>query len=257
MAVSLVGSLGYALLGRPPVAGANLMAAAAPPPSATASPTVHPTLRPTFTATPSRSPTLVPSLTPEPTSTATSAPTEPSTPTTVPTDRPLPSRASASAPVSMLRSVAATATRTPAPQPALPPFSWDPRLDALGVRVERASVVAGQIFWRLTAARWANERESGGRHTIFIEVLNPDGTRAAGQTVTAQWPGGSAVVPVQNPPPPDWPANFPMYSTLGSYAISVDSAPSDRVVGMGLGTVEDPHFTVHTSFYLTYQLVRR
>jgi hypothetical protein len=35
------------------------------------------------------------------------------------------------------------------------------------------------------------------------------------------------------------------------------NGPSDRIVGMGLGTAETPHFTVHTSFYLIFRLVRK
>jgi hypothetical protein len=48
-----------------------------------------------------------------------------------------------------------------------------------------------------------------------------------------------------------------MYNTLGSYAVSVGGAPSDRIVGLGLGTAEAPNFTIHTSFYLTFRLAYR
>jgi hypothetical protein len=47
-----------------------------------------------------------------------------------------------------------------------------------------------------------------------------------------------------------------MYHTLGSYSARVGGGqPSDRVVGMGLGTPEQPDFTIHTCFYLTFKWV--
>jgi hypothetical protein len=47
-----------------------------------------------------------------------------------------------------------------------------------------------------------------------------------------------------------------MYHTLGSYDAYVGGGlPSDRVMGMGMGTPEYPDVKFHTSFYLTYQRV--
>jgi hypothetical protein len=133
----------------------------------------------------------------------------------------------------------------------------DPRLSDLGVRVEPAFVGEGKPYWRLVKAGWTNEGESGGKHSVYVEVLDANGNRAIGQPVVVKWADGNVVLPVENRPPPDWGVNFPMYSTLGSYAVSVSGAPSDRVVGLGLGTVEAPRFTVHTCFYLTFRLTYR
>jgi hypothetical protein len=223
--------------------------------AAVITPTSRPegTLRPTFTTTPTRTPaptdtaiptpTATPSFTPTPTSTPTTAPT--STPTVTPTPRP---RRQASAP---------TPTPTPVPRPTLPPRNWDPRLVDLGVRLEPAGVAPGQSYWRLVEARWADEAQSGGKHSIFIEVLNAQGGRSVGQPVQVQWAGGQVTLFVEDRPAPDWGTDFGMYNTLGSYSVRVGGAPSDRVVGMGLGTVDAPKFTVHTSFYLTFRLVCR
>jgi hypothetical protein len=125
------------------------------------------------------------------------------------------------------------------------------------VRVEPVFMSEGQPYWRLVKARWTDEHESAGKHSIFIEVLDQRGARAVGQWVVVQWTDGSLSLPVGNPPPPDWPVNFPMYNTLGSYAVKVSGAPSDRIVGLGLGTADAPDFTIHTCFYLTFQLVYR
>jgi hypothetical protein len=139
----------------------------------------------------------------------------------------------------------------------LPPRSLDPNLSQLGVRVESAFVGIGQPYWRLVEARWTDEKASGGKHSIFVEVLNANGGRAVGHPVIVQWAGGNVILPVEDKPFPDWGVNFPMYNTLGSYSVSVGGAPSDSIVGLGLGTIEAPEFRVHTSFYLTFRLVYR
>jgi hypothetical protein len=251
VALGLVSALAFIMLGRQTVAGDDLLAAAALPPSAT--PTPHGTLRPTFTTAPTDTPLPSPTFTPTPAPTDT--PTPVNTPTDTPTDTPMPTPTPTPRP--KIRSVAATPTATPRPRPTLPPCAWDPRLNGLGVRLEHASAGPNQPFWRLVEARWANERESAGKHTIYIEVLNAAGARALGQSIVVQWAGGSVTLPVENRPAPDWPADFAMFNTLGSYAVSVSGAPSDRIVGLGLGTADAPDFTIHTSFYLTFRLANR
>jgi hypothetical protein len=127
----------------------------------------------------------------------------------------------------------------------------------LGVRIEPAFVGPGQPYWRLIEARWADEKESAGKHSIYVRVLDAQGRRAIGQPVIVQWTDGNVVLPAEDLPPPDWAVNFPMYNTLGSYAVSVGGAPTDRIVGLGLGTAQAPKFTIHTSFYFTFRLVYR
>jgi hypothetical protein len=143
------------------------------------------------------------------------------------------------------------------PRPTLAPPVWDPRLTALGVRLEPAAVPPGVGYWRLVEARWSDEHESAGKHTIYVEVLDPRGGRVVGQPVIIEWPSGSLTLPVENRPPPDWGVNFPMFATLGSYSARVGVESSDRVVGMGMGTIENPNFTVHTSFYLIFRWAQR
>jgi hypothetical protein len=123
----------------------------------------------------------------------------------------------------------------------------------LGVRVEPVGIREGQTFWRLVDARWADEKESAGKHSIYIEVLDLQGRRAVGQTVVVQWADGSVALPVVDRPAPDWGVDFGMYNCLGSYSVTIGGAPSDRVVGLGLGTPQTPNFTVHTSFYLVFR----
>ncbi len=175
----------------------------------------------------------------------------PPTPTPVPpTKTPKPagkSVASAAKPVP-------TATPAGRPQPAR---DLDPRLGALGVVIQPAGVRPGQQYWRLVKVRWQDKNESGNDHTIYIELLDENGSRIIGHPIEIRWEGGSLVVKTENKPPNEYPANFPMYNTLGSYSVSVPGLPSDTIVGLGLGTPDAPDFTIHTNFLLTFQRVTR
>jgi hypothetical protein len=246
----LVGFLLYAVLG-----GAFAAAEEEPVAVVMPSPTPWPrgTLRPTYTSTPTKTPTpthtATPTLTPTPTHTPTPLPTATSTPTETasPTSRP------------RVRSSSPTAPPPPTATAGPPPLtrSLDGRLTFLGVHVEPVSVPPGQPYWRLVEARWTDEQQSGGKHSIYIEVLDAAGSRALGQRVVVEWASGSATLVVKDSPPPESGVNFPMYNTLGSYAVRVLGYPSDRVGGLGLGTIEAPNFTVHTCFYLTFRLAYR
>ncbi len=182
-------------------------------------------------------------------------PTETPIPTSTPlppTETPVPKQAS-----DRVSSAAAVfASPTPADRPQ-PPRDLDSRLSSLNVNVQPAGVRPGQSYWRLIAARWENEAQAGGGHSIFVDVLDENGGKVIGQPVEIRWAGGGLTVFTEDKPANEFGANFPMYNTLGSYAVSIPGLPSDLVVGMGLGTVEQPNFTVHTNFFLTFQRVTR
>ncbi len=247
VAAILVGVLLYAVLGGTAAAEEEPVAATMPSPT----PWPRGTLRPTFTSTPTN--TSVPTITPTPSFTLSPTPTPLPTVTTAPL--------TASTPASMARARRVSPTEpppptaTPCPAPVI--RTLDGRLSLLGVHVEPALVAEGQPYWRLVDARWEDEGESGGKHSIYIEVLDAGGKRALGQQVVVEWAGGSAKLVVKDVPPPEFSVNFPMYNTLGSYAVRVLGYPSDRICGLGLGTIEADDFTVHTCFYLTFRLVYR
>jgi hypothetical protein len=243
IALGLVSLLVYASINGSRAAQADALAASAP----SDTPWPRGTLRPTFTATPTSTPTPSATPTPTPTFTPTFTPAPTDTPTATPTATRRPQR----------RAAPTQTPPPPTPRPTLPPRSFDPRLTGLGVRIEPAFAGPGQLYYRLVEARWADERQSAGKHSIYVDVLDFHGNQAVSQPVIFQWTDGREVLPVVQSSRPDWGANFPMYNTLGSYAVSVDGAPSDRIVGLGLGTAETPNFTVHTSFYLTFRLVAR
>jgi len=130
---------------------------------------------------------------------------------------------------------------------------WDNRLDSLGVHLVPANVAPGQVYWRLVEARWANEEEAQGKHNIFINVLDENGERLVGETVVVEWMDGSATLKTEDKQPPEYSCNFAMYGTLGAYTVYVDGAPSDKIVGLGLGDIERPAMKIHTCFYLTFR----
>jgi len=126
----------------------------------------------------------------------------------------------------------------------------DPRIAAW---VSVTGAPAGALY-RLARVGWKNEAESQGRHHIYIDVVDGEGRRLAGERVTMTWAGGSSVGVVEEKPGEPFGANFPMNAALGSYGAfaGTDPALSDRVSGMGLGTPEHPGTLIHTSFELVF-----
>jgi CRP-like cAMP-binding protein len=177
------------------------------------------------------------------------------------TDTPVPPTATPVPPRVTNRVVSAAAAPSPTPTAAerpQPSRDLDPRLNALGVGIEPAGVKSGQRYWRLIRARWANEQEAGADHTIYVEVLDENGNRLTGEVVEIRWQDGGLPLTTEPKVAPDWPANFPMYNTLGSYSVRIGGGlPTDIVVGLGMGTAEQPNFKIHTNFYLTFQRVVR
>jgi CRP-like cAMP-binding protein len=181
----------------------------------------------------------------------------PPTDTPVPTNTPLPPTPT---PRPQTNRVSSAAAPLPAPtqvERPQPPRDLDSRLSALNVNVQPVGVRPGQSYWRLIAARWESESQSGGGHSIFVDVLDEGGGKIVGQSVEIRWAGGGLTVFTEDKPATEFGANFPMYNTLGSYAVSIAGLPSDTVVGMGLGSIEQPNFNVHTNFFLTFQRVTR
>jgi hypothetical protein len=181
-----------------------------------------------------------------------------------PTDTPIPPTETPVPPTVTPRPTRDTSADVPAPtatqavvERTQPPRSLDPRLGALKVGVEPAGVRPGQSYWRLIEARWENEAEAGGGHSIFVDVLDEGGNKIIGQAIEIQWVGGGLTVITEEKPANEYAANFPMYNTLGSYMVSIAGLPSDVVVGLGLGTPDAPDFKVHTNFFLKFQRVTR
>ncbi len=151
-------------------------------------------------------------------------------------------------------------TPEPAPAPA-PPVSSEPgrnldaRLPALGVGVLPASVSSGQAYWRAVEVIWHDESEAGGRHSIFVDVLDESGGKVVGQPVTIRWGGGSQQLFTEAKPFPEYSLNFPMYSAGNAYSVQVDGLPSDTVYGLGLGDLNLRDWTIHVEYLIKFQKV--
>jgi CRP-like cAMP-binding protein len=195
---------------------------------------------PTATHTPAPTYTPIPTNTPPPTHTPTPRPTATNTPPVFVQEL-IPQ----AQPTATPEAVAAVA--------AAPARAWDGRLDQLGVVVEEAPVAPGQQYWRLIEARWADEQQSGGKHHIYVEVLDENGNRIVGQPVTVFWSDGSYTAGIEDKAPPDYGYNYMMYAAGNAYHVKVEGLPSDILRGAGMGDVERPKWGIHTSFYIVYK----
>lgn len=195
-----------------------------------------------------------------PTPTHTPLPTQTAIPTSTPlpthTPTPLPTATNTPPPPVFVQQALPQAPPTPEPEvavAAVAPRAWDSRLTALGVQVEEANAAPGQQYWRLIEARWADEQQSGGKHHIYVEVLDENGNRIVGQPVTVFWGDGSHTGGVEDKAAPDFGYNYMMYAAGNAYNVKVEGLPSEIVRGAGMGSIEQPKYGIHTSFYLVYQ----
>ncbi len=131
---------------------------------------------------------------------------------------------------------------------------WDPRLDARGAVLVPATVEAGEGYWRLVTATWFDDNESQGRHHILLDALTANDERSVDLPIQILWSSGEASVRTEAKPGEAFAANYPMYALAPAYSAQPnDGAPADRVEGMGLGEIDEPHMAHHTSYGLTWR----
>ena len=182
--------------------------------------------------------TDTPTATPSATPTATTTPTPPdgATATATPTASP---------------------TNTPTPTPTAtvePDVDWDPRLTQRGASLQQAVVAPGQGYWKLVRARWYNEEESGNQQHILVDTLDVNGQRVAGLPVRVYWEGGEAGITTEAKPGEEYAANFALALPAPFYnAAPNDGSPADAVLGMGLGSLENPGGFIRASYGLTWR----
>ena len=131
-----------------------------------------------------------------------------------------------------------------------------------GVNVEPAQVQPGKPFWMAVKIHHLTPEENGGRHHIFIDILDEEGNRIYGAQARVTWPGGSQVVAVDKPPGEPG-TNFPMWAgqvcAVEVVWPSDGPLPSDRVIGLHTGHPDEaPGNTLfHHSFLVVFQKVTR
>ena len=134
------------------------------------------------------------------------------------------------------------------------PIEWDVRLTERGARLIKAQVAPGSGYWRLVKARWYDEAEAQGRHHIFVDLLDPAGQRLTSVPILVRWSDGNANVKTEQKAGESYAADFAMFTVAPAYAAQPNTdAPADRVEGMGLGSIEAPLYTIHTSYGLVWQ----
>jgi hypothetical protein len=134
------------------------------------------------------------------------------------------------------------------------PIEWDARLTERGARLIKAQVAPGSGYWRLVKARWYDEAEAQGRHHIFVDLLDSAGQRLTNVPLVVHWADDKANMKTEQKAGESYAADFAMFTVAPAYAAQPNTdAPADRVEGMGLGSIEAPLYTIHTSYGLVWQ----
>jgi predicted alpha-1,2-mannosidase len=130
-------------------------------------------------------------------------------------------------------------------------LEWDPRLDALGVKLKRSDAAEA---WRLISAKYQDETESGNTHHIYFKALNANDTPKAGLKFVVDWVGReTGDQPAIVTSGANGETNCPLWAILhpelqdGPYFAFVQGQPSDMVSGMGLP------LNRHVNFLLTFK----
>ena len=142
-------------------------------------------------------------------------------------------------------------------QPVLAPLAWDGALSQKGVYAEPARVQSGENFWHLIDANWENEQEANGEGRIYVEVLNANGQREVGRSVTIFWKDGSETQLTVEQPGAEYALYYPMSLAGNVYSVRVEGYPSDTLIGAGLGTPGSPSWHIHTNIKLKFQFAIR
>ncbi|MCS7221556.1 MAG: hypothetical protein RML36_11115 [Anaerolineae bacterium] len=127
--------------------------------------------------------------------------------------------------------------------------------EAYGVRIVPVTVSPGSQLWRVTRVHHLTPQENGGRHHIFMDVLDENNRRIMGAKLRVTWQGGEQIVTVEKPLNEPG-ANFPMWRGQVC-AVEAVGLPSDRVENLHTGHPDEaPGNTLfHHSFLVVFQRV--
>jgi hypothetical protein len=97
--------------------------------------------------------------------------------------------------------------------------------------------------------------QSNGLHHIFVDLVDRQEKRLAGEKVRVSWSDGESIVAIEEKAGEPWAGNFPMFAVLGSYTVRIvpTNGTSDAVAGLGMGTPQQPKMKHHTSFGLKFR----
>ena len=129
---------------------------------------------------------------------------------------------------------------------------------AYGVEIEEPDVGEGQPYWRAVRVHHLTPEENGGRHHIFLEVLDEAGERLFGAQLRVTWDGQEEVV-IAEKPLNEPGANFPTFGgqecAVEVLGLPVQTLPSDRVVNLHSDHLDEPpgNTRFHHSFSVVFQ----
>ena len=139
-------------------------------------------------------------------------------------------------------------------------IEWDPRLNERGVALTVAESEAGQWAWHCIAGEWFDKDEAQGRHNTYVTLLDQNGNLVTGAPVRWFWADGQEIKDSERKEDSwlghPYSLDFGMYAVAPAYGVQVaDGVPSDVIMGLGLGSIEQPHHTVHTSYSFTFRQI--
>ncbi|MBC8448821.1 MAG: carboxypeptidase regulatory-like domain-containing protein, partial [Chloroflexi bacterium] len=130
--------------------------------------------------------------------------------------------------------------------------------EAYGVAIEEAPVEEGQLYWRAVRVHHLTPEENGGKHHIFLDILDEVGTRLSAAQARVTWEGGEQVITVDKPLNEPG-TNFPMWKwqvcAVEALGLPGQPLPSDRVTNLHTGHDDEaPGNTLfHHSFLVVFQ----
>jgi len=130
--------------------------------------------------------------------------------------------------------------------------------EAYGVAIEEAEVEEGQPYWRVVRVHHLTPEENGGKHHIFLDILDEAGERVYDAQARVTWEGGEQVITVDKPHNEPG-TNFPMWKwqvcAVEALGLPGQTLPSDRVVNLHTGHPDEaPGNTLfHHSFAVVFQ----
>jgi hypothetical protein len=148
------------------------------------------------------------------------------------------------------------------PTPVPDEIDWDARLTARGCTLQPA-LVPSDPAPLVRVGRWFNEEEAQGRVNVFVRLLDENGNLATDVPVTWFWADGSETKRTERKSDPwlqskglpaEYSLDFSMYTTAPAYGIRIEGYSGDVIDGCGLGSIEQPDWNIHTSYYFEWKL---
>lgn len=128
---------------------------------------------------------------------------------------------------------------------------WDKRLGKRGAQYIPYRGAPGDEYWQLSEAHWMDERESQGKHLVYVDAID-GGKRAVGARILFSWKDSGTVKHIEAKPGEPYGQSIPMYEVGCAYTLSMDGL-SDAIGCLGLGTLEHPDAKAHTSYAFIFR----